>query len=150
MPILFSRRNRIVGTRSLSSGRAFAPPYQPSLAMTPLRRRGPVCAEEGADFASGIWSFGSFHGNTLTSAFGASIAASIANRIRMRWDIVGQDPWGRQCGGAILSKCLAPARAQRRRGLRVRIVEDGEVSRCRQTPFAALSSMRTLAPEVIR
>ena len=28
--------------------------------------------------ASGIRSFGSFHGNTLTSAFGASIAASIA------------------------------------------------------------------------
>ncbi len=28
--------------------------------------------------ASGIRSFGSFHGNMLTSAFGASIAASIA------------------------------------------------------------------------
>src|SRR5436190_20936217 len=30
----------------------------------------------------------------------------------------------------------------------VRIVEDGEVSRCRQTPFAALPSMRNLAPEI--
>jgi hypothetical protein len=32
----------------------------------------------------------------------------------------------------------------------VRIVEDGEVSRCRQTPFAALPSMRNLAPENTR
>jgi hypothetical protein len=48
--------------------------------MTPLRRRGPVCAEEEriCRTASGIRSFGSFHGNMLTSAFGASIAASIA------------------------------------------------------------------------
>jgi hypothetical protein len=32
----------------------------------------------------------------------------------------------------------------------VRIVEDGGVSRCRQTPFAALPSMRNLAAEVVR
>jgi hypothetical protein len=30
----------------------------------------------------------------------------------------------------------------------VRIVEDGELSCCRQTPFAALPSMRNLAPDV--
>jgi hypothetical protein len=35
-------------------------------------------------------------------------------------------------------------------GACVRIVEDGEVSRCRQTPFAALPSMRNLAPENTR
>src|SRR5262249_10142629 len=40
--------------------------------------------------------------------------------------------WGRQCGDAISSKRLAPARAQGDGGC-VRIVEDGEVLRCRQT-----------------
>jgi hypothetical protein len=37
----------------------------------------------------------------------------------------------------------------KRRSL-VRIVEDGEISRCRQTPFAIPPSMRSLAPGVIR
>jgi len=41
--------------------------------------------------ASGILSFGSFYGNMLNSAFGASIAASMANRVGVRRDIVGQD-----------------------------------------------------------
>ena len=52
--------------------------------------------------------------------FGASIAAFIATALRE-----------------------AVRRRDRRRGLRVRIVEDGEVPRCRQTPFAALPSMRS-------
>ena len=41
--------------------------------------------------ARGIRSFGSFHGNMLTSAFGASIAAFHGDGVRVRRDIVGQD-----------------------------------------------------------
>src|SRR5262245_29636487 len=54
---------------------------------------------------------------------------------------------GRQCGDAISSKRLASAHAQGDGGY-ARIVEHGEVWRCRQTPFAALPSMRNLAPGV--
>jgi hypothetical protein len=76
----------MVGTRSLSSGCAFA--RTGCLAhSTNLRSQGRLyaaadrCArrkERICRTASGIRSFGSFHGNMLTSAFGASIAASVA------------------------------------------------------------------------
>ena len=44
-------------------------------------------------YRRGIRSLGSFHGNMLTSAFGASIAASMAT-VRMRRDVVRQDDTG--------------------------------------------------------
>src|SRR5262244_135340 len=89
----------MVGTWSLSSGPAFAwtrwlcPPYQSSLAMTPLRRRGLVCAEEGADLPHR-------KRNPLLRLLPREHAhlrvwrqhrGLDRNRIRMSRDVVGQD-----------------------------------------------------------
>ena len=53
--------------------------------------------QEGMDLAhrQGIRSLGSFHGNMLTSAFGASIAASMATVIGLGRDVIAQDQDGR-------------------------------------------------------
>src|SRR5262245_64450687 len=69
----------------------------------------------------------------------------------MSWKPKMAEPrgWGRQCGDAISSKRLPLARAQGDGGC-VRAHRGGRrgVARCRQTPFAALPSMRNLAPDV--
>src|SRR6516162_5058117 len=90
--------------------------------MTPLRRRGPACAEEGADLLHR-------ERNLLLRLLPrehAHLCVRREHRCLHR---------NRLEGGS--------AAARSKTGLRVRIVEDGEVPRCRQTPFAALPSMRS-------
>ena len=70
--------------------------------------------------ARGIRSFRAlFHGNMLTSAFGASMAASIGDGVRVLRDIVGQNQDGRL---AIAHKIAGHSENE----IRVRAVHPGQ------------------------
>src|SRR6516162_11029837 len=114
------------------------------------------CASLGELFPKNGTAFATESPTTFVSSrptiFGSSRRPGIA--ISFSDNLVGSRKWpGPEVGDGNAatrfhqSAWLSPAHKETA-GPCVRIVEDGELSCCRQTPFAALPSMRNLAPEI--